>query len=29
MAPLAEPPNRLNSEVLVHMYDQDWKDISH
>jgi spermidine synthase len=29
MAPLAEPPNRLNSEVLVRMYDQDWKDISH
>jgi spermidine synthase len=29
MAPLAEPPNRLNSQVLVHMYDQDWKDISH
>jgi spermidine synthase len=29
MAPLTMPPNRLNDQVLVHMYDQDWKDISH
>jgi spermidine synthase len=29
MAPLSIPPNRLNDQVLVHMYDQDWKDISH
>jgi spermidine synthase len=29
MAPLAIPPNQLNDQVLVHLYDQDWKDISH
>jgi spermidine synthase len=29
MAPLSVPPNRLNDEVLVRLYDQDWKDISH
>ncbi|MGB6691151.1 MAG: polyamine aminopropyltransferase [Terracidiphilus sp.] len=29
MAPLPMPPNRLNDQVLVHLYDQDWKDISH
>jgi spermidine synthase len=29
MAPLSMPPNRLNDEVLVRLYDQDWKDISH
>jgi len=29
MAPLAMPPNRLNDQVLVRLYDQDWKDISH
>jgi spermidine synthase len=29
MAPLSMPPNRLNDQVLVHLYDQDWKDISH
>jgi hypothetical protein len=23
------PANRLNDQVLVHLYDQDWKDISH
>jgi hypothetical protein len=23
------PPNRLNDQVLVRAYDQDWKDISH
>ncbi len=29
MAPLPMPANRLNDEVLVRSYDQDWKDISH
>ena len=29
MAPMTMPPNRLNDQVLVRMYDQDWKDISH
>ena len=29
MAPLPMPPNRLNDQVLVRAYDQDWKDISH
>jgi spermidine synthase len=29
MAPLAMPPNQLNSQVLVRAYDNDWKDISH
>jgi len=29
MSPLAMPPNRLNDQVLVRTYDQDWKDISH
>jgi len=29
MAPLSMAPNRLNDQVLVHLYDQDWKDISH
>jgi spermidine synthase len=29
MAPMSMPPNRLNDQVLVHYYDQDWKDISH
>jgi spermidine synthase len=29
MAPMAMPPNRLNDQVLVRAYDQDWKDISH
>jgi spermidine synthase len=29
MAPLSIAPNRLNDQVLIHMYDQDWKDISH
>lgn len=29
MAPLSMPPNRLNDQVLVRLYDQDWKDISH
>jgi hypothetical protein len=23
------PANRLNDQVLVRAYDQDWKDISH
>ena len=29
MSPLQMPPNRLNDQVLVRAYDQDWKDISH
>jgi spermidine synthase len=29
MAPLSIPPNQLNDQVLVRLYDQDWKDISH
>jgi len=29
MAPMPMPPNRLNDQVLVRAYDQDWKDISH
>jgi spermidine synthase len=29
MAPLLMPANRLNDEVLVRSYDQDWKDVSH
>jgi len=29
MAPLAMAPNRLNDQVLIHLYDEDWKDISH
>ena len=29
MAPLNIPPNQLNDQVLVRLYDQDWKDISH
>jgi len=29
MAPMQMPPNRLNDQVLVRAYDQDWKDISH
>src|SRR5215475_8757911 len=29
MAPLPIPPNQLNDQVLVRLYDQDWKDISH
>jgi spermidine synthase len=29
MAALAIPPNQLNDQVLVRLYDQDWKDISH
>jgi spermidine synthase len=29
MAPMAMPANRLNDQVLVRTYDQDWKDISH
>jgi len=27
MAPLPMPPNRLNDQVLVRAYDQDWKHI--
>ncbi|HTC64779.1 MAG TPA: polyamine aminopropyltransferase [Candidatus Saccharimonadales bacterium] len=29
MAPIPMPANRLNDQVLVRSYDQDWKDISH
>jgi len=29
MLPVAAEPNRLNSQVLVHYYDRDWKDIVH
>jgi spermidine synthase len=29
MAPLPMPSNRLNDQILVRTYDQDWKDISH
>jgi spermidine synthase len=29
MAPLNIPPNQLNDQVLVRLYDQDWQDISH
>ena len=29
MAPMPVPPNHLNDQVLVRMYDNDWKDISH
>jgi spermidine synthase len=29
MSPLASPPNQLNSQILVRMYENDWKDISH
>src|SRR6266436_6646544 len=29
MAPLNIAPNQLNDQVLVRLYDQDWKDISH
>ncbi|MBV9339877.1 MAG: polyamine aminopropyltransferase [Acidobacteria bacterium] len=29
MSPLAMPANRLNDQILVRAYEQDWKDISH
>src|ERR1700756_1577305 len=29
MSRMPMPPNRLNDQVLVRAYDQDWKDISH
>ncbi|HET9698852.1 MAG TPA: polyamine aminopropyltransferase [Terriglobales bacterium] len=29
MGPMKMPPNRLNDQVLVRLYDQDWKDVSH
>ncbi len=29
MAPLPSMPNRLNDQVLVRLYDRDWRDISH
>jgi spermidine synthase len=29
MAPMQVPSNHLNDQVLVRLYDKDWKDISH
>jgi spermidine synthase len=29
MAPMNMPANHLNDQILVRMYDQDWKDITH
>jgi spermidine synthase len=29
MSPLPMPANRLNDQILVRTYEQDWKDISH
>ena len=29
MSPLPMPANQLNSQILVHTYENDWKDISH
>jgi len=29
LLPVAAEPNRLNSQVLVHYYERDWKDIVH
>lgn len=29
MSPMPMPANRLNDQVLVRAYDQDWKDVSH
>ncbi len=29
MAPVAMPANRLNDQVLVRTYDQEWREISH
>lgn len=29
MAPLREPANQLNTQVLVRMYENDWRDVSH
>jgi spermidine synthase len=29
MGPMKMQPNRLNDQVLVRLYDQDWKDVSH
>lgn len=29
MSPLPSPPNQLNTQALVRMYENDWKDISH
>lgn len=29
MSPMSMPPNRLNDQVLVRLYEQDWKDVSH
>jgi spermidine synthase len=29
MSPLPSPPNQLNTQVLIRMYENDWKDISH
>jgi spermidine synthase len=29
MGPLPMPANQLNTQILVHKYENDWKDISH
>jgi spermidine synthase len=29
MSPLPSPANQLNTQVLVRMYENDWKDVSH
>jgi len=29
MAPLPEPANQLNTQVLVRMYENDWREVSH
>jgi hypothetical protein len=29
MSPMQVPANHLNDQVLVRLYDKDWKDISH
>jgi spermidine synthase len=29
MQPVSTPPNRLNDQVLVRYYEQEWKDVAH
>jgi hypothetical protein len=29
MAPVTAEPNRLNDQVLVRYYDQEWSEITH
>jgi spermidine synthase len=29
MKPLQMEPNRLNDQVLVRLYDREWRDIAH